>query len=167
MPKYSVDYKICTNAQMSYLYIYLRITSLASVILFTIFFIIFPYVTASPIYCNYRPTYMTYDTIIPRPSFILGPFVLTWIDWNSSMDMLFNQLKVVGWNNLSIPKLQQSTHWHSWMEKGNVIPYFVGHLIYVGIEVNPLVKGALEVTFIWNKDTMTCIFLLKSKHICM
>ena len=36
-----------------------------------------------------------------------GPLLLTWINFNHSMDKQLHTLKSVGWNYLSIPKLQR------------------------------------------------------------
>ena len=38
----------------------------------------------------------------------LGPLLLTWINFNPSMDKQFRPSYSVGWNHLSIPKLQRS-----------------------------------------------------------
>ena len=41
----------------------------------------------------------------------LGPILLTWFDFNPSMDKYLHPLSCMGWNYLSIPKLQRYNRW--------------------------------------------------------
>ena len=51
------------------------------------------------------------------PFLYLGPRLLIWIDFNPSMDKLLHAQKSVGWNYLSIPKLQRLHRWSLGMDK--------------------------------------------------
>ena len=46
-----------------------------------------------------------------------GPLLLTWINFNPSMDKELHALLTVGWNYLSIPKLKQCNHRSLGMDK--------------------------------------------------
>ena len=45
------------------------------------------------------------------------PLLLTWFNFNPSMDKLLRAMKSVGWNYLSIPKLQRLHRWSLGMDK--------------------------------------------------
>ena len=45
-----------------------------------------------------------------------GPLLLTWFNFNSSMDSNFIPGKSVGWNYLSIPKLPRLHRWSLLMD---------------------------------------------------
>ena len=49
--------------------------------------------------------------------YLQGPLLLTWIYFNPSMDMLSHPLSNVGWNYLSIPKVQRCNRWSLGMDK--------------------------------------------------
>ena len=67
------------------------------------------------------------------------PLLLTWFNFNPSMDKWLHVLQSVGWNYLSIPKLQRCNRWSLGMDK-----WFLSHTllgmwfhIHAGIKVNP------------------------------
>ena len=47
----------------------------------------------------------------------LGPLSITWFNFNHRMDKLSHNLQSVGWNYLSIPKLQRLHRWSLGMDK--------------------------------------------------
>ena len=60
------------------------------------------------------------------PANTLEPLLQSWTRFNPSMDKQLHPLYNVGWNNLSIPKLQQCDCWSlEWIS--NFIPYLIGH----------------------------------------
>ena len=67
------------------------------------------------------------------------PLLLTWFNFNPSMDKLSHNQWTVVWNYLSIPKLQRLHRWSfgNWL----VIPSHILQrkllLIHAGIKVNP------------------------------
>ena len=72
--------------------------------------------------------------MIPKKrDFHLGPLLLTWINFNHSMDKLSHAQWSVEWNYLSISKLQQYNEVWEWIR--NFLPHFV-----MGVM---LTKGAL------------------------
>ena len=48
---------------------------------------------------------------------LLWPLLLTWFNFNPSMDKLLHAQKSVGWNYLSIPKLQRLHCWNLGLDK--------------------------------------------------
>ena len=58
----------------------------------------------------------------------LAPLLLTWFNFNPSMDKPLHQLYSVEWNYLSIHKLRQCTV-EVWERKSNFIPHFTGYVI--------------------------------------
>ena len=80
-----------------------------------------------------------------------GTLLLTWINFDPSMDKWSHVRKSVGCNYLSIPKLQSSHRWSFGMDKSfhstvwewisNVIPRFMMQLLtHAEIKVNPCCK---------------------------
>ena len=58
---------------------------------------------------------------------VLGPHLLTPINFNANMDMELQPLSSVGWNYLSIPKLDATVQVLEWIN--NFIPHLPGHVI--------------------------------------
>ena len=46
-----------------------------------------------------------------------GPLLLTWINFNPSMAKYLHPILSVGWNYISIHKLQRRSRWSLWMDK--------------------------------------------------
>ena len=46
-----------------------------------------------------------------------GPFLLTWFNFNPTMDKYSHTQYGVGWNYLSVPNLQRCNRWSLWMDK--------------------------------------------------
>ena len=58
------------------------------------------------------------DNPLPEKMFThMCPSLLTWFDFNPSMDKQLHPLQHVGWNFLFIPKLQRLHRWSLGMDK--------------------------------------------------
>ena len=58
------------------------------------------------------------------------PLLLTWINFNPSMDMYSHPLWSVGWNYLSFHKLQRCTRWSLLIDKQfSTVPHFTRQVI--------------------------------------
>ena len=114
----------------------------------------------------------------------LGPLLLTWFNFNPSMDKQLHPLWSVGWNYLSIPKLQRCNRWSLGMDKQFHLTLYqtCNYLSMLGLKLNHVKKGLLEVKCVrktryeksvsskyflynkmynkWNKHTKFSLYLI-------
>ena len=81
----------------------------------------------------------------------LGPLLLTWFNFNPSMDNQSHAQSSVGWNYLSIPKLQRCNRWSLGMEKQFHPTEYYGcnYLSMLGLKLNHASKNGALVEY-WS-----------------
>ena len=71
------------------------------------------------------------------------PLLLTWFNFNPSMNNWLHPFQSVGWNNLSIPKLQLCNHWSLGMDKyfHHILYWVSDYLSMQGLKLIHISKG--------------------------
>ena len=84
----------------------------------------------------------------------LCPILLTWFNFNPSMDKESHALLSVGWNYLSIPKLQRCNRWNLGMDKQLHPTFYNGcnYLSMLGLKLNHVSKIGPSMLIFFGKD---------------